>query len=100
MNDRPAVGDRVGDAGRVQGDLLDLVHDFDRALQRGRVGQLDVDHQPALVLGGNEAGGNAREAVTRQTDQADIDQQHDRAEAQAPAHGPAIGPRRPHRIPS
>ena len=34
-DERPApVGDRVGDAGRLQGDLLDLLDNLDRAFQR------------------------------------------------------------------
>ena len=49
-------GHRVGDAGRPAGDLLDLGDDRFGALQRRRVGQLDVHDQPALVLLRNEAG--------------------------------------------
>ena len=75
---QPRDGHRVGDAGRLEGDLLDRLGHLDRALQRGRVGQLDVHHQVALVLDGDEPAGDAGEAEARQADQADVDQEHDR----------------------
>src|SRR5207302_249219 len=46
---RPRDGHCVGNAGRLQGNLFDRVGYLERALQRGRVGQLDVRHQVALV---------------------------------------------------
>ena len=85
----------MGDAGRLPGDLPDLLHHFDRALQRGRVGQLNVDDQAALVLAGDEPRGDAGEAEARQADQADVDQEHDRAEAEGPAHDPPVDVGRP-----
>ena len=57
-------------------------------------GNWTLTHQPALVLSGDKARGNAGEAEARQADQADIDQQHDDAEAEAPSHGLSVGPRR------
>ena len=92
---QPRDGHRVGNAGRLQGDLLDRLGHLDRALQRGRIGQLDVHHQVALVLDGDEPAGDAGEAEARQTDQADVDEEHERAQAEAPAHGLAVGFRRP-----
>ena len=50
-------GDGVRHARRLAGDLLDLGHGVLGALQRRRVGQLDVDDEPALVLLRDEAGG-------------------------------------------
>ena len=85
----------VSNPGRLQGDLLGCPGHLGRALQRGRVGQLDVGQQIALVLRGNEAAGNAREAEARQADQADVDQENDRAEAERPADGLAVGSCRP-----
>ena len=51
----PGDGDRVLDARRLSGDLLDPLHHLLRALHRGRIGQLHVDQQIALVLHGDEA---------------------------------------------
>ena len=51
--------------------------------------------QVALVLDRDEPGGDAGHAEARQSEQADVDQEHDRAEAEAPAHGLAVGVRRP-----
>ena len=48
-------GDRVGHAGRVAGDLVDLRPALLGPLQRGGVGQLDADDDPALVLLRDEA---------------------------------------------
>ena len=48
--------DRVGHARRFASDLFDLGDSRLGALQRSRVGQLNVDDEPALVLLGNEAG--------------------------------------------
>ena len=45
--------------GRLEGDLLDRVGHLERALQRGGVGQLDVDQQVALVLLGMKPVGDA-----------------------------------------
>ena len=51
--------------------------------------------QVALVLDRDEPGGDAGKAKARQPEQADVDQEHDGAEAEAPAHGLAVGLRRP-----
>src|SRR5262249_9493890 len=85
---------RVSNPGRLQSNLLDRVGYVDGAFQRGRIGQLDVRHQVALVLDGHEPSGDAGEAPARQTDQTDVDEEHDRAEAEAPAHGLAVRLRR------
>ncbi len=89
----------MGNAGRLEGNLFDRLGHLERALQRGRIGQLDVHHEVALVLEGDEAAGDAGEAEARQADQADGDQQHDGAEAEAPAHGLAVGLGRPFKDP-
>ena len=94
-NDRPRLAIVWATPGVSRAIFSTFSHHFDRALQRGRVGQLDVDHQPALVLGGDEPRGDAGEAEARQADQADVDQEHDRAQAEAPAHGLSVGSRRP-----
>ena len=91
----PRDGHRVRDPGRLQGDPLDLRGRLGRALQRGGIRQLDVRDQVALVLDRDEPGGDAGHAEGRQAEQADVDQEHDRAQAEAPAHGLAIGPGRP-----
>ena len=52
----PRDGDRVLDARRAPGDLLDACHHRLRPLDRRRVGQLHVDQQIALVLRRDEAG--------------------------------------------
>ena len=85
----------MGNSRRIEGNLFDRLGYLDRALQRGGVGQLDIRHQVALVLDGDEPAGDAGEAEARQTDQADVDEEHDDAEAEAPAHGLAVGLRRP-----
>ena len=61
------VAETVSDAGRLLDNLLGRVHHLGGALQGGRVGQLDVDDQPALVLRRNEPAGDASEAEPRQT---------------------------------
>src|SRR5205823_5484525 len=68
-DERPArVANAVIDAGCFQGDLLDFRHHRSRALQRGRVRQLYVDDQAALILAGDETRGNPTEAETRQAE--------------------------------
>ena len=99
-NDRPGMPSVWATPGVSRAIFLDALDDLDRALERGRVGQLDVDDQAALVLDGDEAGGNAGEAEARQADQADIDQEHDRAQAEGPAHDAAVDVRSPRRRPS
>src|SRR4029077_20566208 len=80
----------VGRAGCLQSDFCDGVADLDRALQRGRIRQLNVGEEVALVLDRDEAARNAAEAQTRQTEQTNIAQEHDRAQADAPAHSLAV----------
>src|SRR5208282_3879170 len=58
-------------------------------------GQLDVGYQIALVLDGDEPVGDAGEEQPSQADQADVDEKHDDAEAETPAHGLAVRLRRP-----
>src|SRR5262249_18494306 len=55
----------------------------------------NVDEQAALVLAGDESAGDLRKAEARQSDQADVDHEHDGAEAKAPSHGLAVGVSRP-----
>ena len=81
---------RVGDARLGRRDLLNAVHHGHRPLQRRRVGQLDVDDQIALVLAGDEAAGQDEEAVDRRGEQGRVEQQHDAAEAEVPAHQPGV----------
>ena len=92
---QPRDGHRVGYSGRIEGNLFDRLGHLDRALQRGGIGQLDVHHQVALVLDGDESAGHAGEAEACQTDQPDVDEKHDDAEAEAPTHGFAVDLRRP-----
>ena len=57
-----------------------------------RVGQLDVDEQIALVLGGDEAGrGRWPRRQPGQPEQAAVDHQHDHAQAQQLPDRPAVG---------
>ena len=97
---QPRHGHRVGNAGRLESDLLDRLGHLDRALERGRVGQLHVHHQIALILDRDELAGNPSKAEARQTDQAEVDQEHERALAEATAHGLAVGFGRAARTPS
>ena len=63
-------------------------------LDRGRVGQLDVDQQVALVLRRDEPGRGAGEAAVGQVEQAAVDQQHQHADPQQPADDPGVHARR------
>ena len=54
-NDMPAMPTRMGDAGRLLSDSCNLRQYFLGALERGGVGQLDVDDEPALILLRKEA---------------------------------------------
>ena len=68
-----------------------------RPLDRGGVGQLDVEEQIALVLLRDEAGRRAMEDPDGQDEQAAVDDQHDHAEPQHPADRPAVERRSPGR---
>ena len=81
-NDMPAKATVCATPGRFVGDLLDLGHGLLGPLQRRRVGQLDVDDQPALVLLRDEAGRGLLKHPVGQGEQAAVDQQDDRAYAQ------------------
>ena len=83
-------GHGVLDPFRAIGDGLDAAHDLLRPLDRRGVGQLHVHQQVALVLGGNEARRRVGEAPPGQRQQAAVNQQHQHAHPQQPAHGPAI----------
>ena len=69
---------------------LDLGHDPLRPLDRGRVGQLHVEQQVALVLLGDEARGRMAELPIGQHQQAAVDQQDDQADPQQAAHQPDV----------
>ena len=77
-NDCPGMATVWATPGVSRAIFSTVVDHLDRALQRGRVGQLDVDDQVALVLDGDEPAGDAGEAEARQAEQADVDQEHDR----------------------
>ena len=89
-NDMPAMATVWATPGVFAGDFLDARHRLLGALQRRRVGQLDVDDQPALVLLRDEARGGALEGPVRQSQQAAVDQQHDHAQSEQLADRPAI----------
>ncbi len=59
-------------------------------LHRGRVGQLHVEQQIALVLLRDEAGGRADELPVGQAQQPAVEQQHDHADPQHAADDPAV----------
>ena len=80
----------MGDPGRVVGQRLDPRHDPLRALHRGRIGQLHVEHQVALVLLGDEARRSVVELPIGQPQQAGVDQQGDQADAQQARHQPDV----------
>ena len=87
----PGDADGVGHAGDAAGDLVDLGQDRVGPLHRGGVGQLDVDEQVALILRGDKAGRRARHPPHGQPEQADVDHQHDHAQAQQLPDRPAVG---------
>ena len=58
-NDSPGMASVWATPGVSRAIFSTCVGHLDRALQRGRVGQLDVDHQVALVLDGDEPAGDA-----------------------------------------
>ena len=89
-NDWPAMPTVCSTPSVSPGDLLDLPHDGLRAFQRGRVGQLGVDEQIALVLVGHEPGRHLREAEVGQPQQAGVDQQRDGRAADAEPHQPLV----------
>ena len=66
--------DGVLDLGLRHHELLDLLHGIQRALLRGTGRQLDVHHDVALVLVGQEARGDAHEEEGRDTDDDAIEQ--------------------------
>ena len=82
-NDMPGDGHRVGHPGVFAGDLVDLRHDLLRALQRGRVGQLHADDEPALILLRDEARRAPAEDASRSGPAGRVDQQHDHDRAAA-----------------
>src|SRR5690348_5885966 len=71
-------------------DFLDAVHDLDGACLRGRIGELHVDDEIALVLIGNEAAGDHGVTEVGEAEQPDVDEQDDGAEPQAPGNRSAI----------
>src|SRR5262249_48129579 len=67
------------------GDLVDLHHDFLRALDRRPLRQIGRQHEIALVLDRQEAAGMVREAPTRQDEQAGVEQEPDQTGAEQAA---------------
>ena len=86
------AGDAEGviDAGNLRGNFVDLLHDRFGAEHGGRVGQLHVDQQIALILFGDEAGGGVRHRPVGGEQQAGVDEEHHHAEAQRAANGPTV----------
>ena len=85
------MADGVGHARRLRGRSSSTCgHGLLGALQRRRVGQLDADDEPALVLLRDEAGRGILEDPVGQDQQAAVDQQHDHAQAQRHADRPAV----------
>ncbi len=86
-----------GDAGRMHNAVLgaaalrienlgDAIDDFLRALQRSAVRQLHRDIEPPLILVGNVSAGQSGGRPPRQHQEAAIDDEHNRAGTQGPAH--------------
>ena len=74
------------DPGLLGDDLVDLVHHLLGAAQRRRVGKLGGDHDVALVLRRDEAGGQAGDAEVgrhQQADEQDDDEQRPCAASRA-----------------
>ena len=67
----------AGDAGRIAHDLLDLPHDLLGAVDRGRLGELELGEERALVLLRQEAGRRQAEQAPR-----GADDRHQRNEAE------------------
>ena len=78
----PGDGDGVLYARRLVRDLFNAPHDALRPLHRGRVGQLHVHQQIALVLRRNEALGRGLEAAVSQDEQAAVRHKSHDAETQ------------------
>ena len=69
-------GDHLRDARRLAADIADLVEHLLGALERGAVGQLHQRDHVALVFDRQEAGGNAREPETGDTDEDERQEHH------------------------
>ena len=89
-NDMPAMATVCATPGVSWAICYDLRHRLLGPLQRRRVGQLDVDDQPALVLLRDEARGALLKDPVGQDQQAAVDQQHDHAEPERLADRPAV----------
>ena len=81
---------RMADARHLPRDRLDPAHHILRLAHRGRVGQLDVDQEEPLVLRRDEPGRGVREPPIRQPQQAAVDEQHQGADPEHPAHDSRI----------
>ena len=82
--------DGVGDAGLFAGDFAHFADDLVGAVEGGAVGELRVEDQVALVLFGDKADGNGLETEVGESHQADVNQQHDRADSQQAGDHPAV----------
>ena len=82
--------DRVLDARRLAGQCLDAGHDPLRPLHRGGIGQLHVQEQIPFILLRDKARGGMVELPVSQHQQAAVDHQHQRADAQDMADDPAV----------
>ena len=83
--DEPVAGDgeEVGDAGDLFDGRIDLVQDLAGALERGPVGELDIDDAVAFVLLRDKAG--------RETAEAENGEDNEPAEKEQGEDGPADG---------
>ena len=77
INDSPEMATVCATPGVFRAIRSTCCHGFLGPLQRRRVGQLDVDDQPALVLLRDEAGGRTLKHPVGQDEQAAVDDQHD-----------------------
>jgi hypothetical protein len=83
----------VRDARRVERHLLDALGDLHRALERRRIGQLNVDDQPAFVLYRDEARRNLSEAEACERNDSEVSDHYDRTQADRPANRTPINVR-------
>ena len=80
----------VIDAGNLRGELVDLLHDGFGAEHGGRIGQLDVDQQIALILFRNETGGGVRHRPVGGEQQSAVNEQHHHGDPQRAGDGPTV----------
>src|SRR5581483_11266711 len=78
----PSDGEGVGDTGGLQGNVDRLHEDGGRPLRRGRIGELDVDHDASLVLLRDEALGEGLQAPPREAEEAGVEDEDERRDAE------------------